>query len=307
MSFFLSILLKLLPLYINILLGYIAGKVLFAQRDTVSKILFYVIAPIVFFTSVMRTDLTPSNLSLPILTFFLCSAISAVFYTASQKVWNDSTKNVLGFSAGTGNASYFGLPLAILLFNEQGEGSFILAIFGFTIFEASTGFYVLAQGIHSKQECLSKLLRLPQIYAFGLGVLFNLWNIKIPLIFDDYIISIKGTFAVLGMMVIGLAIAAMPDFKIDKKFLGLTFLAKFVIWPLVIFLILFIDRSFCGFYNDVEREALILTSIVPLAVNTVVLASILDVQPSKAASAVLLSTLFALLYTPVMCYFFITH
>ena len=48
-----------------------------------------------------------------------------------------------------------------------------------------------------------------------------------------------------------------------------------------------------------------LLSIVPLAANTVELASLFKSQPEKAATAVLLSTIFALVYVPVMTTYFI--
>lgn len=305
MGYFATLVLKLLPLYINILLGYVAGKYLHAQRDTISKILFYIISPLVIFSSVLRTELSTSILSLPFLIFTICSFICLLFYSIARRIWNDSTVNILAFAAGTGNTGYFGLPLAILLLSEQGEGIFILGMFGFILFETTMGFYICAKGTHSKQEVFRRLIRLPQIYAFMLGILFNLWHIIIPPVFNDYLVSIKGTFAILGMMIIGLSIANMTDFKLDKKFLSLAFLAKFVVWPLTVLLVIFTDHFFCQFYNDIEHQALILLSIVPLAVNTVVMSTVLNVQPAKAATAVLFSTLFAILYSPIMCYFFI--
>jgi predicted permease len=307
LNFFITIILKLLPLYINILLGYFAGRYLQAQRETVSKILFYIIQPLVIFTSVLKTNLSPSVLSLPFLTFILCSTIAIVFYNISKRIWSDTTVNIMAFTAGSGNTGYYGLTLAILFLSEQGEGIYILGMFGFILFETTTGFYLCAKGTHSREEVFRRLLRLPQLYAFSLGLLLNSWNIRIPLVFNDYVANIKGAFAILGMMIIGLSIANMKGFKLDKQFIGMTFLSKFVVWPLVVMLLILFDYFVLGFYSPEEHQALILLSIIPLAVNTVVIATLLDVQPSKAASAVLLSTLFALFYTPVMCFFFMRN
>ena len=307
LTFFITLILKLLPLYINILLGYLAGKYLQAQRETVSKILFYIIQPLVILTSVLKTNLTPSILSLPILTFLISTSIALLFYNLSKRIWTDSTKNIMAFTAGSGNTGYFGLTLAIMLLSQQGEGIYVLSMFGFILYETTVGFYLCAKGTHSKEEVFRRLLRLPQIYAFCLGILLNMSGVKIPSIFDDYVMSLKGTFAILGMMIIGLTLSFMKGFKLDKQFIGMTFLSKFVVWPLVVMFVILVDYFILGFYGKDEHQALILLSIVPLAVNTVVMATLLDVQPSKAASAVLLSTLFALFYTPVMCFFFIGH
>ena len=48
---------------------------------------------------------------------------------------------------------------------------------------------------------------------------------------------------------------------------------------------------------------MILMSIVPLAANTIALASDLDVHPEEATIAVFLSTIFALFYIPFMVTF----
>lgn len=305
LDFFITLVLKLLPLYFSILLGYLAGKYLNAQRETISKLLFYIIQPLVIFSSVLNTHLSPSILSLPILTFFICSCIAFFFYFLAGKVWKDTTQNIMAFTAGTGNTGYFGLTLAIMLLSEQGEGIFVLSMFGFILYETTVGFYLAAKGTHSREEVFRRLLRLPQIYAFTIGILLNFATLRIPEVFDDYVISLKGSFGILGMMIIGLTLSQMKNFRLDRQFIGMTILSKFVAWPIVVMAIILLDYFILGFYGTLEYQALILLSIVPLAVNTVVIASLLDVQPSKAASAVLISTVFALFYTPVMCFFFI--
>lgn len=85
----------------------------------------------------------------------------------------------------------------------------------------------------------------------------------------------------------------------------MTFLAKFLVWPLVILFIIALDRSFLGIYDPVSHQALILLSIVPLAINTVMMASLAKCYPEQTAGTVLLSTLFALIFVPVMASIFI--
>jgi malate permease and related proteins len=116
---------------------------------------------------------------------------------------------------------------------------------------------------------------------------------------------IKGTYIVLGMMIIGLSLATLPHFNLDKKFLGMTFLAKFLAWPVMVLIVNALDAHFFGIYTHDIHKALMLIAIVPIAVNTVIVSSLLDSKSEKAAAAVLLSTLFALVYVPVMVAIFI--
>ena len=41
------------------------------------------------------------------------------FYWISASLWKDNTRNLLAFGAGTGNTAYFGIPVALILFDEK--------------------------------------------------------------------------------------------------------------------------------------------------------------------------------------------
>lgn len=307
MSIFMPLLIKLTPLYLNILLGYIAGKKLEANRDTIAKIMFYLINPLIIFNGVLNTPIDATILTLPILTFLVASFICIIFYRFSRKIWTDSSKNIMAFSAGSGNTGYFGIPLAMLIFNPQTEGIYIMALLGITLYENSLGYYISAKGTYTPAQCLAKLFQLPTIYAFTGGLLINILHLSIPDVYKDFIGHIKGVYTVMGMMIIGLGLAGLTNFKLDVKFIGMTFLAKFLVWPLFILVIIGIDSQFLGMYDSLAHKALILLSIVPLAVNTVVMASLMKGNPEKAAATVLLSTLFALIYVPFMTSMFISN
>ncbi|MCE5316181.1 MAG: AEC family transporter [Parachlamydia sp.] len=299
------LIMKMLPLYMNIGLGYVASKALGTTRDSIARIMFFIINPLIIFNGVLNVQLSAAVLFLPVLTFVICSSLCLIFYKLGKGFWNDSSRNLMAFSAGSGNTGYFGLPLALLIFNQEAEGVYVLALLGVVLYENSVGYYILAKGLHSSSECARKVLRLPAIYAFMGGLFLNLSGIGIPHVFSQFIDHIKGTFTVMGMMIIGLGLANLEHFKFDRKFIELTFIAKFLIWPALIFGLTTLDSNFFGFYDTVTHKALFLVSIVPMAVNTVIIATILDTQPEKAATAVVLSTIFALIYVPLMATIFI--
>lgn len=305
MSSFVALLIKILPLYMNIGLGYVASKALGTTRDSIARIMFFIINPLIIFNGVLNVKINPAVLFLPVLTFVICSSLCLIFYKLGKGYWDDSSRNLMAFSAGSGNTGYFGLPLALLIFDTEAEGVYVLALLGVVLYENSVGYYMLAKGKHTSAECARKVLRLPAIYAFTGGLFLNLTGLGIPPVFSQFIDHIKGTFTVMGMMIIGLGLARLDHFKFDRKFVEFTFFAKFLIWPALIFCLNTLDSNFFGFYDTVTHKALFLVSIVPMAVNTVIIATILETQPEKAAAAVVLSTLFALVYVPLMVTIFI--
>lgn len=307
MTVFTTILLKLIPLYLMIFLGYIGARKLDMQRETIAKLLIYIIAPAVIFYGAYTSKITLANLSLPLLAFIICSLIALIFLAIGTFVFKkDSTKNILAFTSGTGNTGYFGLPVTLALFGDTGFSTAVLCLLGFILYESSVGFFLVAKGNHTVKESLIKAVKLPAIYAFFLGLLLNYLHVNLGDIATTTIENFKGAYTLLGMMMIGMGLSTVKIHHIDFKFISLAFLAKFIFWPIIMLGIIFFDKNFVQFYNQHIYNILILMSIVPLAANTVTYATALKVHPDKAAFAVIMSTLFALFYIPLMTSLFIT-
>lgn len=304
MVYFSLILFKIIPLYANIMIGYLSGKFLNACRDTIAKLLFYMISPIVIFNGVMHTPLLTNILVLPLVTFGIGSILAALFYRMSRTIWNDASEKLAAFSAGTGNTGYFGLPIALLLFDNLGESIYIMSFLGITLYESTVGYYFLSKGTHTPKKYFAKLLTIPSMHALVLGLLFNVMHVPDSALFNEFVEYMKGTYIVLGMMIIGLRLGGLGKLKIDFKFIGVTFLAKFVAWPLFVLLLIMLDTYVFHFFNSHIYNALLLLSIVPIGVNTVVMGSIFNCQPDKAATAVISSFILAMVYVPfmVMCF-----
>lgn len=305
MEIFFTLLLKIIPLYVIILLGFFAGKYMDVKKESVANLVIYLIAPVIFFHGVFTTHISLSSLSLPFLVFAICCLIALLFYFIGNFFWKDSTKNMLSFISSDGNNGYFGLPIALLIFPESLIGLYIFAGLGMLMYENTLGFFIAARGHHTIQESLKKLLKLPLIYAVGLGLIANVAGLHFDSIYTDTIANFKGAYVILGMMIIGLALSGISQYKFDFLFTGFAFLAKFFVWPLLVALIIFIDTNFLHFYNADVYKILILLAVIPIAANTVAFATLLKSHPEKVAIAVLFSTMFALFSVPFAATIFI--
>ena len=121
----------------------------------------------------------------------------------------------------------------------------------------------------------------------------------------NFVISMQGAYVVLGMMLIGFGISRINNFSFDYKFISLSFIGKFVMWPLIMLCLILVDYFFLNFYDIETYRAFILLSIVPIAANTGIFATVLDVHPDKVSSSVLFSTFFGLIYVPVISFFYL--
>lgn len=301
MTVFYFLLIKLIPLYFLIFIGYIAAKFLSVPKEPIAKLLVYIMNPAVLLYATWHTELTASNLLLPVFFFIISCFASFIFFRVGNIYWkNDSTKNLLAYTSGTANTGYFGLPVMLLVFGEKTFAVAALALFGFTLYENTVGYYVTARGNNSAKESYMKVIKLPAIYTFFIGIMLNYFHVNMPQSISDPLQYFKGAYSILGMMIIGLGMYKVSLKKIDWKFIRLSFFARFVFWPIVIFSVIYIDKNTFHFFTTEAHNVLVLYSCVPLAASTVVFSTELNVQPEKGAIAVLLSTLFALVYIPLV-------
>lgn len=305
MEVFITLLIKLIPLYVIILLGYLGGKYMHIQKESVASLLLNIIVPVVIFTATATTKVGIYTFSLPILFFMICLLVSLITYGIAGIFWKDSTRNMLSFVAGNGNTGYFGLPVALALFGNAALGLAAAVILGTNLYMVSIGYYIAAKGTHTVKESLIKVLKMPILWAFILGVLTNIEGIKIGNLFLETSTSFNGAYVVLGMMLVGLGLSDYKKFEIDFSFVSLAFIGKFLLWPLVAIAILFIDHNTFKIFNPTSYKLILLMTIVPLAANVVSFATILKSHPEKVAMAVLLSTIFALFYIPLFVVLFL--
>ncbi len=299
MAVFVALVLALIPLYLMIALGYIAGRVLDLSGAPLARLMLYLITPIIVFGGVMSAPLSPSALTLPFWVWGVGIVISLTFLQIGKRVLRDSRANILALAVGTGNTGYFGIPVALLLFGNESLGIYILCMLGTTLHENSVGFYLAAKGRYAARDCLMRVFRLPSLYAFLLAVVLNLAGLSLPSVLAPFMTQMQGAYTVLGMMIIGLGVAGMRRAEISAAFTGLTLAGKFVLWPALTLALCWFDQQVTGLFNSLVYQCLLLVAITPVAGNTLVIATLLRLHPGMVASTALLTTLVALGLIPL--------
>lgn len=306
METFFLIFSKLIPVYAVILVGFIEEKILKLSRDVISALYLYVLLPIVVLYAVANVPTFSDIILLPIVVFVSATVISYCFLFIGKYFYKNTTSSLLGFMAGTGNTGSIGVPLAIGLLGKNALGPAVVIHTSFLVYIYTVGFFMASKGKYSTKESIQKLIRLPTIYAFILGVLFQLLNIHIPKgafggIFDQFV----DAYTIIVLMLVGISIATIKRESFDWLFISLSMVAKFIAWPAIILVILFLDTHLFHVFGQMTRQILFLVSFVPVAINTVSVATVLKLHEEKAAIAVFISTMFSLIYIPIMVALFI--
>jgi hypothetical protein len=291
---------QLVPLLILIGLGYVAGRWLQVQAHTLAMIAIYFLAPVVNFGGVAQLKFQSAYLLLPPLLFGIAAGMALLVYWLAGRVYADNTRNLVAMAASTGNTGYFGTTLVLALFGPQALGIYFLMNFAIALCETTVGYYVGARGHHTVRESLNKVLKLPFIYAVLLGLLWNASGVPLPEVFLSWWGRITGAWVVIGMMLIGVALSQAGGWRANLKLTSLLFAIKFLLWPACTFGLALLDRAVLGWFDPTVHTLLLIIGIVPLAGNTVTYATQLKLRPGEAAAVVLESTVFAVVYIPLV-------
>ena len=298
MDVFFTLLTNLIPLYILIALGFIAGRNLNVERHSIANLVIYLCLPVVAFGFVVQLEFQFTYVLLPLLILAVCTFVGLGVHAFGQKVFGDNRANLLSMCASMPNSGYFGLPLVLLLFDTQWVGVYMFMMLGVTIYEATIGYYIAARGSYSVRDSLIKLAKFPALYAIALALILNTSGVQMPELFITYWGYFKGAYVVMGMMIIGVALAKVEQLVFGPRFLSLVCAGKFVLWPILIGLVTLFDMHVTQFFGAEIYKLMLVISIVPPAANIAAFAAQLNVQPEKAATTVLLCTVFALVYIP---------
>lgn len=309
MPLFTELFIKLIPLYLIIILGFIAGKQLGVQRESIAPLLLYIVVPIVTFKGIFLTDISLETFSYPFF-FLIAGTIMALgfFYIGKNILQDREQAGLLTLSASLANVGYFGLPLVFAIYGEKALGITVLLVLGLALHESFTAFLIAAQGKYHFRDALYKTLKLPTIYTSILAVFANLaykyyyqpGSILDPIIRSLLEMSDKfiGAYSFLGMLMIGLGLAKITRLEFNWKFISLSLIAKFVVFPALALAFIYLDTNFWNFYSEEARNIVFLMSIVPIGANTISIATELKLDTDTVSITVLLSTLLALWYIP---------
>lgn len=289
---------NIIPLYILIALGYVSGRWMDVNLPSMATVAIYILSPIVNFGAMAQMKFTPEYIALPLIFFCASAIIGITSYTVFQKIWKNSTANLIGMGSVTGNTMYFGLPVILALLGPEWVGVYALLNLGTFLNESGLGYFFGARGNATIKGALLKVIKLPVIHAIWIGLLYNMSGAELPEAFMRYWNYAIGAWVIIGMMIIGVALSKQKRLEIDFKLLASMCIPKFIIWPAFVFSLIAIDIVHFQAFSLEIYQMLAIFSAVPLAGNLVAYAATLNLHPERAAAAVLMSTILAFFTVP---------
>ncbi|MFT6262106.1 MAG: putative permease [Bermanella sp.] len=278
------------------LFGFFIGRVKNLDSKDISSLLVYFISPVVIFISVFDAPIENDYIYFLISSLAICTVASFLALLLGKLIWQDGTAYLFAFAGGTGNTGYFGLPIAIALFGAEGAAIAVFIIIGVNLYEFTIGYFLASRGRGTVKESLLKVAKIPTLYVFILALVLRWFEIELNESLVSSMSGFKGAYSILGMLIIGITLSKVKSIEIDMKYISFSLLWKFCIWPIIGVIIVY-TLPFNLTY--IEKAIILLMCSVPMAGNVVIISNDLGVHPEKAATAVMASTLLALLSVPI--------
>ncbi|KMM39074.1 AEC family transporter [Guptibacillus hwajinpoensis] len=288
----------IVPVFILIGIGVVLHRIFHFDLYTLAKVNIYFVVPGFIFLKLYETAFSLS-LFLSVLWFFLILIIVLYFISAgisrlfrySKSVRATFTNSILFYNSGN-----YGVPVNDLVFKHDPFAMSIqVIILTFqNILTFSWGIFALKTVEGNKLSAVVGYFKMPVLYAMILGIGFNLLNVDVPefvLIPANYIAD---AMVALALVTLGAQVAQLRFAK-NLSVVYVSLILRLIMGPAIALAIIYLLSL-----DGVIAKALLISSAMPTAVNSAIIAQEYENEPELAAQIVLASTVFSMVTVTVV-------
>jgi len=290
-----------LPLLIIITAGYIVQKLLRLDLTVFTNVLYYLLIPCLIFSRIYKSTLLLHEYSIIVLfSVIIIVLMGLIAYPISLiRGYSAPMRVALALSAMFYNSGNYGLPVIELLFNKNPIASSVQVMVLTTqnILTFTLGIFLLTKGKGTSKESLKRILQFPMMYTVILAFILRAFHI--PIWRQLWIPIEKMAAAVIPIALITLG-AQLANIRLSQRIIDviISVLCRLIVGPLMAFVLIRIFH-----FSSLIAQTLLISSSMPSAVNTALLALELNNESQFASQIVLISTLMSLLTVSTAIYY----
>ncbi|NDJ54216.1 MAG: hypothetical protein GYB68_14185 [Chloroflexi bacterium] len=283
------------PIFILVAIGFVLRKLIELEIRTLTRLLFYVIAPVVVFLEIVDAELSGGDV-FDIILFVVIHRVvllilALVFFR--QNV-TDRQRPVLVLGTIFINGGYYGIPLLLLTVGESALPIIIVVILTQTLVLNSAGILYLSAGQSSLRESIGRLASIPLIWAIILGISFGLLQVVLPQPIRVPLDNIRAGFSAIALITIG---AQLAEARVDSNPgpISLVTALRLLISPVWGFAL----AQLLGL-TGIVALVLVLSTAFPSAINIFILSKEFEADAELASVMAFWTTLLSLLTVPLL-------
>jgi len=291
---------KIAPTLFTFALGYfLKRKQLFSPADGKSllKLVFYTTGPLLTLRSLSVVKMDASLLVFPLSTIALVIASFLVAISLKNSLGLNKKQKGVFMSSSMLINSAFALPFIISAIGDPGVAR--TSLFGITNNLLIYGWvYLIAvkygqdQTAEEKMSVINQVLKTPGLWAVTLGLLMNFLNTAIP----QFILPFVNSIANMTGPLIFLSLGFIFNFKVIHLRASLIALFSRIGVGIIIGLAIV---NFFGL-QGIDKLTMMLLAASPVGINTVIFASLENLDEEFAASIVSIGLVVGLILMPIL-------
>ena len=284
-----SIIFSILSIYVFIVMGYLA-KMSFKEKiddKTITLINVYFLQVFLTFWGLLirPVDITllyaPSIYLFIVLLLLLISAFFARYLFVNKKEYSIAT-----VAAIIGNTGNLGIPLNIAIFGEASipYTTIVNLVNVFVVY--TIGVYFYSRGTYDAKTSLLNIIKLPILWAATIAILLSAYEVNIHSSILNMLMMGAYASMTMQLFLFGIYLYGTKVKELSKKLLVWVMVFKFVLLPIIAFMVLYslsIDPMIKGI--------IFIELLMPLAVANVNLASLYECEPKVVTALVFFSSL----------------
>jgi predicted permease len=277
----------LFPVFFVVGSGYALQRRFSLDAKTVSRTCLYLFTPCFIFSSLSNRPLSGTH-ALTIWAFvILFVAIMCCVSWLCARAWRLTQEERAAFSLSTvfANGASFGPPVLLFAFGDEGLQLGLLYVVALAPLVHTLGVYLASRGRVGIGDSVSRVFRVPMVYAVACALLVNVLDVPLPEPFVRAVDLLGQPWAPTLPVLLGMQLAR-ASLRGSWRLLAVAVFGRLVI-AVGISLGL---ASLMGM-DGVVRRVCVVTSSAPTAVSTIMLATEFDTRPDLVTGVVFLSTL----------------
>jgi predicted permease len=276
--------------------GFLLRKRLTIDVRSISRVVFYTLAPCLVYTSILTLDFSfdTSWRSLAFAGLHMSTMGVLAFLLARRWRYGSGLGSAFILCTILLNNGNYGLPLSLFAFGPEGF-SYALILFMFNSLAGSTiSIYLLARGHDGGRLALRRTLTTPIIWAMALGF-FSRFSGLAPTgsLFDMIELTGRSTIPVF-LIVLGMSLAQV-NFRTNLQPVSRLTTLRMLGGPAVAVLF----ASLVGL-SGIARSVAIMQGSMPTAVNAIVLSDEFETTPDFVAGSVFATTIASIITLPAL-------
>jgi malonate transporter and related proteins len=304
----LAILLKTLPFFAVIGLGYLAGRAKFFTADAtayLTKFVFYFPLSAMLFGFAANLSLS-EVFSWPFVWAYLLATGMVWFLVAGIALFRGASAEEAVFEAQTGvigNVGFLGIPMLVLLIGPEAAGPLLLVlaidliVFSSVLTMVITGLRSGRLGLGTFRLLAIGLLKNPMVVSVALGIGWGATNWTVPLPVNEFLTLLGAAATPCALFAIGASLAGRGTERLaDAVWLSV---AKLILHPAAVAIAALLIFRIEPFASGV----MIAAAALPVAGNVFILAQHYGVAPQRVSTAILISTAASVLTVTVVISF----